>query len=416
MNPNDLPPGHEPPLSCLPADALLRDKARVEQASRDKSAFMARMSHELRTPLNAVLGFARLLEDDLTEPPSQRQRERLRRISEAGVRLLALVDDLLDIARLEAEPLPPVTVPLAAAEVLARVAEGCEALARELGVRLEVGPVASALHVHAEPRRLAQALSLAVEHSLRRAPRGASVGLRAAGTGENAQASARPGCATFVVTDAGPGLTAAQHLWLFEPFGPDMAVGPDDEGSLLRLGFARRLVQAMGGEADARSLPSGVTEYLFELPLAEAPPERAACADAATPLKLLCVEDNPVNLQLVCELVNLRPGIELSTAVDGESGLAAAREHVPDVFLLDRQLPDMGGLELMRRLRAEPAHRGATFIALSADALPDHIESALAAGFDAYWTKPIDFDRFLSGLDGLLAAPRRAHGAASPGG
>lgn len=118
---------------------------------------------------------------------------------------------------------------------------------------------------------------------------------------------------------------------------------------------------------------------------------------------MLCVEDNPVNLQLVRELLALRPTVRLATAVDGGSGLAAALNEPPDLVLLDLQLPDIDGVEVMRRLRADPRTAGCRIVALSADAMPDHIETALAAGFDGYWTKPIQFDRFLAGIDGLAA-------------
>jgi CheY-like chemotaxis protein len=124
-------------------------------------------------------------------------------------------------------------------------------------------------------------------------------------------------------------------------------------------------------------------------------------------LIVLCVEDNPVNLQLLRELLALRPAVRLQTAVDGTSALDAARAEPPDVVLLDLQLPDIDGIEVMRRLRADAATAACRIVALSADVMPDRIESALAAGFDDYWTKPIEFDRFLAGIDALAAALRR---------
>ena len=124
----------------------------------------------------------------------------------------------------------------------------------------------------------------------------------------------------------------------------------------------------------------------------------------AAGLRVLCVEDNPVNLQLVRELLAMRPAVRLRTAVDGGSGLAAARAEPPDLLLLDLQLPDIDGIEVMHRLRADPATRHCRIVALSADAMPEHIEAALAAGFDDYWTKPIQFDAFLARIDGLVPA------------
>ncbi len=130
----------------------------------------------------------------------------------------------------------------------------------------------------------------------------------------------------------------------------------------------------------------------------------AAPSPAGRPgLHVLCVEDNPVNLQLVRELIALRPQVRLRTAVDGLSGVAAALDERPDLLLLDLQLPDIDGLEVMRRVRGEPAMAGCRIVALSADAMPDHISAALAAGFDDYWTKPIQFDAFLGHLDRMAA-------------
>jgi len=226
------------------AAELALEKQRIEQASRDKSAFMARMSHELRTPMNAVLGFARLLDGDADEPPTPRQRERLAHISTAGKALMVLIDDLLDTARREA---PPASAPKAGA------------------------------------------------------------------------------------------------------------------------------------------------------------------------LQVLCVEDNPVNLQLVRELLAMRPAVRLRTAEDGASGLAAAQAEPPDLLLLDVQLPDINGLDVMRRLRAQPALDQCRIVALSADAMPEHIAAALAAGFDDYWTKPIQFDRFLAGIDELAQGASRSRIQPTPG-
>ena len=127
-------------------------------------------------------------------------------------------------------------------------------------------------------------------------------------------------------------------------------------------------------------------------------------------LHVLCVEDNPVNLQLVRELVALRPQVRLSTAEDGLAGVQKALAELPELVLLDIQLPDIDGVEVMRRLRAEARTAGCRIVALSADAMPERISAALAAGFDDYWTKPIQFEAFLSHLDRMVAA----HAAGSP--
>ncbi|GMV46422.1 MAG: hypothetical protein AMXMBFR66_18200 [Pseudomonadota bacterium] len=379
------------------AELLQREKERVEQASRDKSAFMARVSHELRTPLNAVLGFARLLEDERDEPLTPRQRERLRRIADAGLRLLELVDELLELARAEtgAAPAPgPVRAALALAALVDEATQAVAALARTQRValvRTEVDAGATAL---ADRARLVRALTLVLQHALRRSPAGAQVRLQA---GRSAPDPAR----VFVrVVDDGPRLSAEQHLWLFESFAPeDRATQADDEGGL-RLSLARGLVLALDGSLEALAREGGGIEYRIELPAAEP-------AAPAAPLRVLYVEDDPVNRLLVGELLALRPGVQLAMAEDGAAGLARARAESPDLLLLDMQLPDMHGSELLRALRALPQCAASTFVALSADALHEHVQAALAAGFDAYWTKPIDFERFLAEIDRLAARGTR---------
>jgi len=378
------------------AELLQREKERVEQASRDKSAFMARVSHELRTPLNAVLGFARLLEDERDEPLTPRQRERLRRIADAGLRLLELVDELLELARAETGATPaadPAREAVALAALVDEVMQVAAPLARAQRVALVRTEFDAGALALADPARLARALTLVLQHALRRSPAGAQVRLQAA------RVAADPARVFVLVADEGPRLSAEQHLWLFESFAPeDRAAQADDEGAL-RLSLARGLVLALDGSLEAVARAGGGIDYRIELPAAQP-------AAPAAPLRVLYVEDDPVNRLLVAELLALRPGVQLMLAEDGAAGLALAGAERPDLLLLDMQLPDMHGSELVRALRALPQCAAGTFVALSADALPEHVQAALAAGFDAYWTKPIDFERFLAEIDRLAA--RRA--------
>jgi signal transduction histidine kinase/CheY-like chemotaxis protein len=392
---------------ALVSESLERERERLAQAQQEKVGFMARVSHELRTPLNAVLGFARLMEDDLAEPPTPRQRERLNLIAQGGDRLLTLVDDLLELGQLEALPANPPGATKAgltsAGQAFLQAVNSRSEQARELGVQLDLNLGPTGLQVWADPRRLVRALSLVLEHTVRRSAPGTRVSLQV-----QASALADKSWACFLFQDGGPGLTPEQQLWMFEPFAPYQGSGLAEDASPLQLSLARRLVQAMGG----RILASGGTdaagqgvEIRLELPCApwdEAAPQ--AAADAS--LEILYVEDNPVNLQLVQELVALRPGVLLRTAPDATSALVAARERVPDVFLLDMHLPDLHGLELMHLLRAQEGTGHCMYVALSADVLAQNVERALGSGFDEYWTKPVDFKAFLRGLD-RLAARRR---------
>jgi PAS domain S-box-containing protein len=366
------------------AQALVQQAQRLEQASRDKSAFMARMSHELRTPLNAILGFARLLESDDHEPPSVRQAERLRHIRASAGQLLTMIDEVLELARTEAgnapvavveQPLDPLLQALAA-----RLAP--RAMERGLSVRWPAAGTA-ALRVRIDFAMAERALGVLLGQVLRCAPRHSEVVV----TATVAQGSE----AGFVVlaVDA-----------------PDLRQ-PDAQADL-DAALARRWIATLGGDVTECALPSvdggaRLSRWQVRLPAA-GPAGPAASSMPASTLDVLYVEDNPVNLLLVRELLALRPQCRLIAAEDGAQGIAAALAELPDLLLLDMQLPDTDGIRLMQRLRAEPRLADATYIALSADAMPERIAAARAAGFDDYWTKPLDFEQFLAGIDRLLAA------------
>jgi len=389
------------------ADALREQKERAEQSSRDKSTFLARVSHELRTPMNAVLGFTHLIEDDAAEPPTQRQRVRLQRIGEAGTQMMALVDDLLDLASLEAGPPPATPERVRVADIAMQVLNALSGLAEQHGVLLRTVALAEAGAVRTDRRRLGQALMHVVSHAIRQHRRGGWVEV-----GGRIESGAAAPLAVLSVRDDGPGYDEAERQTMFEPFLRHGAAMRSGEGSAIGLALALRLVQALGGKIEVDSRPGVGTEFRLCLPAAADADAAPASPLAVTallrdrPLQVLCVEDNPVNLMLVRELLALRPGVRLQAAADGMSGIGMALAERPDVLLLDLQLPDIDGIEVLRRLRSEPAMAGCTYVALSANAMPDHIAAARAAGFDDYWTKPIDFERFLAGIDRLAAGRR----------
>jgi len=398
-------------------DALRQQKNIAEQAARDQSAFLARVSHELRTPMNAVLGFTQLLGDDSAELPSPRQRERLQRIQDAGMQMMALVDDLLDLASIEADNAAG-TETLAISALLPQVLDGWRLRAQQQAVALRSGTLAGS--VRADRRRLSQLLSHLVGHALRRQPNGGWVEI-----GSRVDNAAADGTAQLCLTvhDGGPPYSDAERETLFELFQRQGVARRSGEGSGIGMALAWRLARALGGQvllcsrppaadaadaADGADAPAAATELCLLLPAevaaaaAPVPPLLRALA-TSPPLHVLCVEDNPVNLLLVRELLALRPGVRLREASDGHSGITMALAEPPDVLLLDLQLPDIGGLDVLRRLRAEPALARCVWVALSANAMPDHIAEARAAGFDDYWTKPIDFPQFLAGIDRLAA-------------
>ncbi len=379
------------------ADALRQQTERAEQARRDQSAFLARVSHELRTPMNAVLGFAQLLRDDAIEPPSPRQRERLQRIHDAGAQMMTLVDELLALASAESGGDNAET--LALADLLPTVLQGWQARAAQHGVALRCGDVPG--RVRADRRRLQQLLSHLVGHAVRRQRQGGWVELQG-----RIDASGDEPVVLLSVQDGGAGCDAAARAALFDLFPAPAAAGPAPDGSGIALALARRMARALGGQLDALGDDGQAPVLCLTLPAVPGPAGTAPQTGPERPLRVLCVEDNPVNLMLVRELLALRPQVRLREAADGTRGIALALAEPPDLLLLDLQLPDIGGLDVLRRLRTEPALSRCMFVVLSANAMPDHIAQARAAGCDDYWTKPIDFPRFLAAIDRLAAAPR----------
>jgi PAS domain S-box-containing protein len=393
------------------AEAERRERERAEQAHRAQSTLLARVSHELRTPMNAVLGFADLLAADREHPLDAVQTERVERIRAAGRHLLALIDDVLDLAAIDADARAPQVAAVGLRATVAQVLPWVATMAQQSGVEVTTAPLKGV--VRADPRWLAQVASNLLTNAIKYNRTGGWVRVetRRRTRGGRAQWA-------LVVRDSGRGLSEAQRRRLFEPFDRLGVEQEGIDGSGIGLSIVRRLVERLGGEIDVASEPGQGAEFrvwLTAAPAAEAaalgersaddvaPPPAPADTTAPRELRVLCIEDNAVNLALVVELLALRPGVRLRTATDGTSGLALARAEPPDVVLLDIHLPDVDGREVLRTLRADPALAGCTVIGLSANAMPEDIRGALELGFDDYWTKPIDFKRFLGGIDELAA-------------
>ncbi|MEO8805444.1 MAG: PAS domain-containing protein [Burkholderiaceae bacterium] len=397
----------------LVAEQALSDKQAAERASQAKSEFLARMSHELRTPLNAVLGFAQLIEHDEASPLPGVQLERVLRIRSAGEHLLALIGDVLDLAAIEAGTLPLATEAVAIDAALKDVAQWVSALARSASVTLHVEPANG--WVRADARRLRQILANLASNAVKYNHSGGQVWLAA----RAALDPAAPGW-EISVRDDGRGLTPAQREHLFESFNRLGADRDGIEGTGIGLAIVRQLVDFMGGRVTVLSEPGCGSTFSVWLPRADAPAQHSdvasgAAAAQAPPadvaphlLSVLYIEDNPVNTILVQELVAMRANVRLSCANDGLSGVARALDERPDVLLIDMQLPDIDGFEVLRRLRAAPGLAHCVKIALSANGMSEDIARARAEGFDDYWTKPIDFKRFLADLDALAGSAARS--------
>jgi signal transduction histidine kinase/ActR/RegA family two-component response regulator len=370
-------------------ERVQRERELALRENRTKSALFARISHELRTPLNAVLGFAQLMHSEDAQATTAQRQHRLAQIQAAGKSLLALVDNVLDLSEQADALRDTVRTPVLLADALDQAVAAVTQAARSRGVRIEFGDMSPV--VAADARRLQQLLAQLLGNAVKFSrPQGAvHLGARVVG-----------GEAVLVIEDSGPGIDAERARRLFEPFeGPGGAVG---EATGIGLAIGQALAQRMGGRIELASTGPGGSLFELWLPLAKAPSTPSASASRRLAPSLLYIEDNDVNMLIVRELLAQRPRVVFHGAVDGTSGVHRARELLPSLVLIDMQLPDINGVEVLRQLRADPLTASIPCVALSANAMPEDVQSARAAGFDDYWTKPIDLSAFLRALDRLL--------------
>ncbi|MBP6776951.1 MAG: PAS domain-containing protein [Piscinibacter sp.] len=386
------------------AEEVMRERERAVAESRAKSRLMSRVSHELRTPLNAVLGFTQLLREGAAADDAERRARWLEHIDGAGRHLLELIDDVLDLSRADAGELRMNLQPVALQAAVRAALPMLAAAARERDVALADPDLLPGV-VSADPVRLRQVLLNLLSNAIKYNRPGGRVWVQS----ERVQGGVR-----LSVCDSGRGIAEERLHDVFEPFNRLGAEASSIEGTGIGLAIVKALVEAMHGSVAVRSRPGEGTVFDVTLPGASDAAPSAAFVDtgpAAAPLpnqrapgasRVLYVEDDEINALLVHELLATREGFILDEAATGAEGLAKARALHPDLILLDMQLPDMDGLAVLRALRADPATAATPCVALSANAMPQDIEAARAAGFDAYWTKPIDFAAFLGGIDRVL--------------
>ena len=380
----------------------ISDRRRAEEeadhANRAKSEFLSRMSHELRTPLNAILGFGQLLEMD---SPSPKQEESVGQILKGGRHLLGLIDEVLDISRIEAGrlriSLEPVPVSATLREAIALV----RPIAADRGIEVRAEFSDDERHVLADRQRLQQVLLNLLSNAVKYNRADGAVIVSCAET-PGQQLSLR-------VTDSGPGIAPEKLERLFTPFDRLGAEATGVEGTGLGLTLSKHLVEVMGGTLQVESRVAIGSTFAVVLPMVTAPvetlgpppstPRPPGADEIESSALVLYIEDNLSNLRLVERIVALRPAVRLLTAMQGRLGLDLAREHRPDLIVLDRHLPDVPGDDVLGLLRADPRTSGIPIVMLSADANGREIQRLLDAGARAYLTKPLDLHEFLGLLD-----------------
>jgi PAS domain S-box-containing protein len=395
-------------------EAELREaRSLAEAASAAKSEFLASMSHELRTPLNAILGFAQLLQRDRKEPLSDRHQERLGHVMRGGEHLLRLIDDVLDLARIEAGRITISPEPVGLREVIDEVATTLGPMAGRAGIELlPVSVPADLPSVLVDRTRLAQILMNFGSNAIKYGKSGGHVRFEIA----------RPDRATVRITviDDGVGIPADKLDRIFEPFQrAGQETGPI-EGTGIGLAISKRLAELMKGRVGFTSEVGRGSTFWIEVPVHKVATGEAAVVDpSAVPVpasltaegrrhKIVYVEDNPSNIAFMRELMEDLPRIELITAPNAELGIELIRAHLPGVVIMDVNLPGMSGFEAVQRLREWPETRGIPVIGLSAAALPRDTARAKDIGFYRYLTKPVKVDLLTATLEELLEPPTGA--------
>jgi PAS domain S-box-containing protein len=376
----------------------------AEKANLAKSEFLSSMSHELRSPLNAILGFAQLLESD-SPPPTPSQNEGIAQILGAGWHLLKLIDEILDLAKVESKQVPLSREPVSLAEVMLECQGMIETQAQQRGIRMTFPQFNIPYFVLADRIRVKQVLINLLANAIKYNCKG--------GTVEASCTEITPGRIRVSIIDTGAGLNPDQLGQLFQAFNRLGQEAGGEEGTGIGLVVAKRLVELMGGVIGVESTVGKGSVFWFELIACAEPQlfldEVEAAASVQPPIPrgtgphtLLYVEDNPANLKLVEQIIARHPDIRLLTAVNGNSGIEIARASRPDVILMDINLPGLNGFEAMEILRSDTATADIPVIAISANAMPLDIERGLQAGFFRYIIKPIKVNAFMEALDVAL--------------
>lgn len=391
------------------AEELRVARTAAEAGSAAKTDFLSSMSHELRTPLNAILGFAQLLQRDKKSPLSERHRDRVDQILKGGEHLLRLIDDILDLSRIEAGGISISTEPVSVRDVLEEVQRTLEPIAARQKITVEVDPLPDSLPTIAADRtRFAQILMNFGSNAIKYNRSEGRVVLNVAVTGSE--------FVRITVRDTGIGIPPEKQDKLFQPFQRAGQETGSIEGTGIGLVITKRLAELMQGKVGFRSDTNKGSEFWVDIPVhgkgVRSAPQVARPAESTKRTGdgqslVLYVEDNPANVTFMRDLASTFEDIELVAVPTAELGVELARARQPAVVIMDINLPGMSGFDALKALRSHPETKDIPVIALTAAASERDKQRGLQEGFYRYLTKPVKVDEFIASMDTLLAASPR---------
>jgi signal transduction histidine kinase/CheY-like chemotaxis protein len=378
----------------------------AEAASSAKSEFLSSMSHELRTPLNAILGFAQLLQRDKKEPLSERHRERIDHVLRGGEHLLHLIDDVLDLSRIEARQIVVSPEPVSVDEVLSDVKTTLAPMATRAGIAITIESLPANLpQVLADRTRFRQALMNFGSNAIKYGRHGGTVTFRV---------TCREQRVRITVRDDGIGIPESKQDKIFLPFQrAGQETGPI-EGTGIGLAITKRLAELMEGAVGFSSVEGEGSEFWIEIPAHQA---QAGVALGSEPtvagssllsqrrgnrFLVIYIEDNPSNIAFMEDLIADFEAVELVTAPTAEIGIELVRARQPNAVIMDINLPGMSGFQATRRLREWPETKNIPVVALSAAAMVHDKVKVGDVGFYRYLTKPVKVDELSAVLEELL--------------
>lgn len=386
-------------------ELIIQAKEQAESANQAKSEFLARMNHELRTPLNAIIGFAQLLEIDKTMTVSQ--IDQISEINKAGHHLLALINDILDLAKIESGHIGISIETVNLVDAIEDCIHMILPMAEQYGRTLNYPEFDNqSIPVSTDIIRLTEVLLNLLSNAIKYNGKQGTVSLSLDHTSSHS--------VRINITDTGPGLSVEQQNNLFKPFERLGAENSAIEGTGIGLVISKRIIEAMGSKIGVVSKTGHGCTFWIELPYAvqksdnienisHSESDKFAFENPGNAIQpILYIEDNPSNIRLMEHIFSKYPNLDLTIAMTPETGLELAAGLSPRIIIMDINLPGMNGMELLKHIRTIDACKDIPVIALSANAMSQHIQTALHAGFNDYLTKPVNLINLLKTIDLFL--------------